>query len=186
MDMLTQLWLPILIAAVAVWFWNFLSWSILPIHRNDFSGLKNEDAVMSSLRAMNIPPGAYMFPRANSTSECKSPEFQAKWKAGPAGALNIWPASSAMGGKMIASFVVYLIVSVLIAYLGFHAFEAKGVTFTKVFRVLGTAGLLAYTFAALPTLIWFNGTPSAKLAMIIDGLVTGLGTGAIFAAFWPK
>lgn len=186
MEMLAQLWLPILIAAVAVWFWNFLSWSILPIHRNDFAGLPNEDAVMSSLRGMNIAPGAYIFPRAKTTSECKTPEFQARWKSGPAGILNIWPASSAMGGKMIASFVVYLIVSVLIAYIGHHAFAATGVPFVKVFQILGTAGVLAYTFAALPTLIWFNGSSSAKTAMLIDGLVTGLGTGAIFAAFWPK
>ena len=34
--------------------------------------------------------------------------------------------------------------------------------------------------------IYINGTLAAKRAMIIDGLVTGLGTGAIFAAFWPK
>lgn len=186
MEMLAQLWLPILVAAAAVWFWNFLSWSILPIHKGDWGRLQNEDAVISALRSLNLSPGAYIFPKANSTAECKTPEFQAKWKTGPAGMLNIWPAKSAMGGKMIASFVVYLIASIFIAYIGHHAFAAKGVPFAKIMQVLGTAGVLAYTFAALPSLIWFNGTPSAKLAMIIDGLVTGLGTGAIFAALWPK
>jgi hypothetical protein len=34
--------------------------------------------------------------------------------------------------------------------------------------------------------IWFNATRSAKFAMVIDGLVAGLATGAIFAALWPK
>lgn len=185
MDILAQLWLPILLAAVAVWFWNFLSWSILPIHRNDFGGLPNEDAVMSSLRGLNIPPGAYIFPHAKSNAECKTPEFQEKWKAGPAGMLNVWPSHSKMGGKMIASFGVCVLVSVLVGYLGAAALQ-KGTGFAKVMQVLGTAGVLAYTMGGLCQAIWFNATRSAKLAMIIDGLVTGLGTGAIFAAFWPK
>jgi hypothetical protein len=185
MDMLLQLWLPILLAAAAVWFWNFLSWSILSIHRNDFAGLPDEDAVMTSLRGMSIAPGTYVFPRAASNAECKSPEFQAKWKAGPAGLLSLWPSESKMGGKMIASFAVCLLVSLLVGYLGAAALD-KGTGFAKAMQVLGTAGVLAYTMGGLCQAIWFNATRSAKFAMVIDGLVAGLATGAIFAALWPK
>jgi hypothetical protein len=54
-----------------------------------------------------------------------------------------------------------------------------------VFQVLGAAGILAYTFSFLPQMIWFQATPSAKVAGIIDGLVSGVATGLIFAALWP-
>lgn len=185
MSMLMGLWLPIVLAAVGVWFWNFLSWSILPIHKKDFVGLEHEDAVMAAIRSLNIPVGSYGFPRPKSRAGVKDPAFEAKWKAGPAGLLNVWPANPAMGSKMIASFVLYAVVSVLVGYIGSEALP-RGTSFAKVMQVLGTAGVLGYTFAGLPNMIWFNGTRSAKMAAVVDGLIAGLGTGAIFAAFWPK
>jgi hypothetical protein len=54
-----------------------------------------------------------------------------------------------------------------------------------VFRVLGTAGVLAYCFAFLPNGIWFGAKPRAMAMNVIDGVAYGLVTGAVFAWLWP-
>lgn len=186
MEFVTQLWLPIVLAGVAVWFWNFLSWAALNLHAGDFSPLPNDDAFAKAVRPLNLPPGTYGFPDWGSAKKDKE-AFMAKWKAGPVGTISVWPSESKMGGKMIGSFLVYLAVSFLIAYLTWEALAgAKGVGFGKVMQLAGTAGVLGYCFAFLPNGIWFNAKPRAMVMCVIDGLIAGLGTGAIFAALWPS
>jgi hypothetical protein len=78
-----------------------------------------------------------------------------------------------------------LVVSTLVAYIG-SATLRPGAGFAQVFRVLGAAGVLGYSFAFIPNAIWFGQYPRAIAMSMIDGLVYGLTTGAIFAAMWPK
>ena len=52
----------------------------------------------------------------------------------------------------------------------------------KVFRFVGTAGILAYGAANVPSTIWFKTRLTGNL---IDGVLSGLATGLIFAALWP-
>lgn len=183
MELFVQLWLPIIASAVAVWMLAAMAWTALPHHKGDFSKLAGEDALMDALRPMNIPPGNYMFPKC-SHKEAQSPEFKAKWERGPAGTLSVWPSTMNMAKPMILSFLVYLAASVLIAYVGSMTLPA-GTGFSKVFQVLGTAGVLAYCFGGLPQGIWFRAYPRAMVACFIDGVVFGLATGAIFAWLWP-
>ncbi len=186
MDFVTHLWLPIVLSGAAVWFWSFLSWAALDLHKGDHNALPDDAAFAAAIRPLNIPSGSYGFPDWENGHK-NSPEFQAKWKAGPAGMLNIFPNHMKMGGKMLASFTVNLAVSFLIAYLTWEALSgAKGVPFTKVMQIAGTAGVLGYCFAFLPGGIWFNAKPRAMALTFVDGLISGLGTGAIFAAMWPS
>ena len=183
MDMLVQLWLPTLLSAVAVWILAAMAWTVLPHHRGDSSKLPNEDGVLATLRGMNIPSGNYQFPRCEH-GQHNDPEMKKKWEAGPTGMLSVWPANISMGKCMGLSFLVYLAVSVMVAYLGAMTLPA-GASFLKVFQVMGTAGVLGYGFAHLPGGIWFQAYPRAMLMNVIDGVVFGLATGAIFAALWP-
>ena len=89
-----------------------------------------------------------------------------------------------MGGKLAATFIVYLVVSTLIAYLASVALP-KTAEFAKVFQVVGTAGILAYSFSFIPNAIWFGAYRRTIVASIIDGIVYGAITGAIFAWRWP-
>src|SRR5262245_16007129 len=158
-----SLWLPILLAAVAVWFWAFLSWAVLPLHKRDFGKLPNEDGFLNSMKSMGIPQGAYGFPYCSDNKERNNPEFVAKWKSGPAGMLNVWNPNASMGMNMVLSFLVYLIVSAMIAYLAASAGMPRGAGFSRALQVIGTAGVLAYTFAALPQMIWFQANANAKM-----------------------
>lgn len=178
-----HLWLPIILSAAAVWFFSAMAWMMLPHHKDEFTGLPDEDSVMNYIRTLGLAPGKYGFPHCAGHAAAKDPKFIEKWKTGPAGSLHIWPQIS-MGKNMVLSFVTYLVASILIAYLGAVAI-APGASFAHVFRVLGTAGVLTYTIAALPGAIWFCASRSSIIAGLFDGVVQGLITGAIFAALWP-
>ena len=182
---LAHLWLPILLSAVVVWFWAFLSWAILPIHKGDFSGVPGEDEFLKAIRGLNLPQGNYGFPHCGSHAQRNDSAFVEKWKSGPVGMINVWNPNPSMGSNMIATFVVYLVVSLLIGYIGVAAGLPRGVGFMKIFQVLGTVGIVAYSFAFLPSMIWFQASSSAKFTGMLDGVISGLLTGIIFAALWP-
>ena len=89
-----------------------------------------------------------------------------------------------MGGKMVATFIVYLVVSTLIAYLTRVALPGTA-PFARVFQVAATAGILAYCFSFLPSAIWWGSYKRTIVANVIDGIIYGAITGAIFAWRWP-
>jgi hypothetical protein len=184
MELLAKLWLAIPLAALAVWVWSFLSWAVLNIHKNDTAAAPNEDRVRDALAKAGVGPGVYMFPYCADQKQTRSPEFQAKWKAGPVGQLSVWNPSPSMAGNMLATFGVFLAASFLIAYLLSMTLPA-GAGFWRVFQAAGTAGVLTFTVAGLPSMIWFQATPHAKITCVIDGVIMGLICGAVLAAMWP-
>lgn len=185
---LTELWLPILLSGVAVWFAAALAWMALPHHKGDFKQLPNEDSVMGAIRNLSIAPGMYFFPHMRDCNKAKmDPVAKAKFEQGPHGMLQIWPpdAFGKMGRNMILSFIFYIIVGVFIAYLASMAM-GRNTEPMQVFRFVGTAGVMAYTLAGIPNQIWF-GTPTRNIiACLIDGIAFGLITGGIFAWLWPS
>lgn len=183
MEFLSKLWLPIVLSAAAVWFWSFLSWAVLALHKRDMHPLPNEEAFANAVRPLNIPPGVYAFPYCSDQKQYKDPAFQAKWKVGPTGHISIWRPCPNMAANMVMSFIVYLAVSFFVAYAGYAAMPIA--PHSKIFQIAGAMGVLAYTFSPLPVMIWFQALPHTKIMAIIDGIIQGLITGAIFAAMWP-
>jgi hypothetical protein len=103
---------------------------------------------------------------------------------GPVGHLSVWQTPLTMGSKMVATFIVYLVVSILIAYLTRVALPGPA-PFAKVFQVAATAGILAYCFSFIPNAVWFGSYKRTIVANVVDGIVYGLITGALFAWLWP-
>lgn len=180
---LASLIVPILASAAAVWFWCFLSWAILPIHHKDWQPLPDEEKSLDTLRNLGLAPGTYVFPECSHGKGNKE-EMMAKWKRGPAGMLSIWPGNPSMGGKMIASFLVNVVVSLFVGYIASETL-LRGAGFVRVLQVTGTCGLLAYCFAFLPNHIWFNAPKRATVTCVFDGVVQGLLVGLVFALLWP-
>lgn len=189
MELLLPLWLPILLSAAAVWIVSALVWTALPHHKQDFIGLPagGEDGFMDYLRNSGIKPGNYAFPDARSREAMKSEKVQKAWQEGPVGHLSVWKTPLTMGDKMVATFIVYLVVSTLIAYLTRIALPvaAPSPSFAKVFQVATTAGILAYCFSFIPTALWWGSYKRTIAANVIDGLLYAAITGAIFAWRWP-
>ena len=184
MDLLLPLWLPILLSAAVVWIVSTIFGMPFLHHKNDFIGLPDEDAFMDYIRKSGIKPGNYLFPDFRSREAMESEKVGKALQEGPIGHLSVWQPPLSMGGKLAATFIVYLVVSTLIAY---HASVAlpKTAEFAKVFQVVGTAGILAYSFSFIPSAIWFGAYKRTIVAGIIDGIVFGAITGAIFAWRWP-
>jgi hypothetical protein len=186
MEFLLSLWLPILLSAAVVWVASAVVWMALPHHKKDFIGLLGggEDEFMEYIRKSGIKPGNYAFPDCHKPGAMKSEKVQKAWNDGPVGHLSVWKTPLTMADKMVATFIVYLVVSTLIAYLTHVAIPGPA-EFARVFQVAATAGILAYCFSHIPNAIWWGSYKRTIVANVIDGLVFGAITGAIFAWRWP-
>jgi len=181
---LTSLWLPILLSTVACFMIGFLTWMVLPIHQSDWKKLPDESKFADAIRGLNIPMGNYMFPYGKDMEEMKSPEFAERQKQGPNGLLHIWESCGDGGGmgKLLGCQFGYLLAACFcLAYLATLGI-APGADFLRVFRFVGTAGILAFTVGHVPSTIWYK---ERLTGHVVDGIAMGLAVGLIFAAFWP-
>ena len=190
MDFLLSLWLPILLSAASVWIVSTIFGMPFLHHKNDWIGLPpgphggSEDAFMEFIRTSGIKRGNYLFPDFRTRGAMESEKVKKALEQGPVGHLSLWQPPLSMGGKLGGTLIVYLVVSTLIAYLASVALPETA-EFAKVFQVVGTAGILAYCFSFIPSAIWFGAYRRTIVAGILDGIVFGAITGAIFAWRWP-
>jgi hypothetical protein len=176
---LISLILPILLAAIVLFFVSFLSWMVVQLHKDDWKKLPNEDSYMAT--AADTPVGSYMFPCAASMAEMKTEEFQKKYEAGPRGIVTILPKTN-MGQNLALTFLYFLVASFLLAYLGTIALP-KGADFLAVFRFIATAGLMTFLAAMVPHAIWFR---SRIVGHVIESIAFAVIAGLTFAAMWPS
>jgi len=190
-EFLTALWIPILASAAAVWIISAVFWMAINHHNKDFDRLPDEAAFIAAVKSLNIPPGVYGFPYFGDRSACNTPEGKKAMTEGPLGMLYNWRPGLGMGKNMVITFLVYIAVSVCIAYIAWNAFRHDGVpvapapSFGRVMQITGTAGVAAYAFAFIPGGVWFQAKGRSLVLGMIDGVVYGLVTGAIFAWRWP-
>lgn len=179
MDFLTDLWLPILVSAAVVFFLSFLLHMVIPIHKGDFKQIPNEEEFVQTMQS--TPAGLYMFPWGTPQT-MNSPEFKEKQQRGPNGTLSIFPGPVNMGSNLIRTFAMYLVMGVLIAYLGWHAL-IPGSDFASVFRITGAAAFCCHALGWIPMMIWYR--CCTFWPNMIDALVYTAATGAVFAVMWP-
>lgn len=182
MEFLTALWLPIVLSSIALFIASAVAWMFMPHHKGDYAKLSNEDQFMGQIREAKIPVGRYMFPNMGSHKNANDPEMKRKCSEGPVGTLTIL-GNVNMGANMACTFVFFLIASACLAYLLWLVIPGSDTSFFRLFRIAGTAGILTYTASAIPNDIWFK---RPTWTNVIDGIVYGLITGAIFAALWPR
>ncbi|MHC4140989.1 MAG: hypothetical protein ACYSUF_03585 [Planctomycetota bacterium] len=178
-----DLWLPIVLAAVAVFVASFLAWVVLPHHKPDIKKLDDEERLLADIRSKNPTPGVYWFPWY-TPADLKDPERKKRHEAGPNGMLVLWPGPPSMGANLVKSFILYLVVGICVGYVG-GLHHAPGTEFMPVFRFTGTVAMMSYCLAVVPGAIWFGRTLRATTMDIIDGLVYGGVTGLVFAWLWP-
>ncbi len=181
---LGMLWLPIVVSAVVVFFASFLMWMVLPHHRSDWGKLPGEDAVLDAMRAQKVSAGQYSFPYF-LPKDMKQPEVVEKLERGPAGMMIVMPLGVPnMGKSMVLSFVHDLVLSLFVGYLAAHALPA-GSDYLAVFRIAGTAAVLAYAGSIATGAIWYGRSWSSIGKEIFDGVVYGLLTAGVFGWLWP-
>ncbi len=180
---LGSLWLAILLSAVFVWIGSAIVWMVLPHHKKDFSKVPNEDEARQALSG--ISPGAYMIPHAESQAALKDPEIVSKMKEGPVGYLTVVPNGvPAMGGKLVMSFVFYLFVGFIVAYVLSNLLN-PGAEYMHVFRFATVIAWLAYGLAIIQDAIWFGRPWNQAFKHLLDAFFYGLLTGGVFGWLWP-
>jgi hypothetical protein len=182
---LLSLLIPIALSAVLVFIASSIIHMATPLHKHDLKRFPNEDAVMNALRPLNIAPGDYAMPMAGSMEAMKSPEFQAKYKAGPVGFITIRPAGEmSMTGNLINWFIYSLVVSFFTAYVCSRAL-APGTDYLRVFQIAGCVSFMGYWLALPQNSIWWSRNWAWTFKSAIDGLLYAGLTGGAFGWLWP-
>ena len=183
---ITALWLPILLSAVIVFVASSIIHMLLPIHKNDYRQLPEEDRVLDTLRAAGVTPGrTYHFPYCTH-KEMKSPAAVERFKRGPIGLLTVIPSGPPVMGKYLGQWFLYcVLIGVFVAYLTGRTLS-RDTQYLDVFRVAGTTAFLGYAVAQIQDSIWKGQSWSVTLKHVFDGLVYGLLTAGTFGWLWPR
>lgn len=183
---LTQLWLPILLAAVFVFIASSIIHMVLGYHKADFRKLSAEDEVMAALRSFDIPSGDYLMPCPEGPKGMKAPEFQEKMKSGPVAMITIRRSGPpSMTSNLILWFLYCVLVGIFAAYIAGRALK-PGAQYLDVFRFAGTTAFAGYALGLLQNSIWLGRSWGATLRGMFDGLIYALITAGTFGWLWPK
>ena len=183
---IASLWLAIVLSAITVFVVSAAVWMSLPHHKSDFLGLPDEASAATVLRAQNLSPAVYNIPHVKSQNEMAAPEVQARFVDGPVAFLTVLPDGvPRMGKRMVQSFLYYLAVGVMVAYMVTRTMD-PGASYLSVFRVAGTVAWLAYSFGQFPDAIWFGKPWSHVWKQAADGLLYALLTAGIFGWQWVR
>lgn len=178
--------IPILVSAVLVFIASSIIHMVLPIHRNDFAKVPDENGVMEALRRFKIPPGDYLMPRPASAAAMKDPAFLAKREQGPVVVMTVMPPGPpSMGTPLFLWFLYSILISVFAAYIAGRALSA-GAYYLEVFRFVGASAFMGYSLGLLPQSIWYKKSWSATMKSVFDGLVYALLTAGTFGWLWPS
>lgn len=180
-----DLWLPIVTAAVFVFLVSSVLHMMLPIHRNDYQKLPNEDLVLEALRKNGVRAGQYMFPHAASMKDMGSPEMLAKFEKGPVGTAVLRPPGTPGMGKALAQWFAFCLVTGAFTAYATGLAVPRGASGMLVFRLTATIAFMGYAMYAACDSIWKGLRWSTTAKFWFDGLLYALATGAAFAWLWP-
>ena len=154
------------------------------VHKTDKPKLPNEDAITDAIRNAGIPPGDYLFPRAEDPKEDWSEGQMEKYKRGPVGIMTVMPSGPPnMKRSLLLWFLFCVMVSVFTAYITAQAVPAGG-DYLQVFRIAGATSFLAYGFLTSHDTIWWYTKWSTTIKFVFDGLVYALITAGVFGWLW--
>jgi hypothetical protein len=183
---LSQLWLPILLSAVAVFLASSLIHMVVKWHASDYRALPNEDEVRAAVRKGSPAPGQYVLPHCADMKDMQTPAMLQKYQEGPVAMVVISPNGvPGIGASLAKWFVFSVVVAFMAAYLASRTM-APGTHYLQVFRVVGAVSFLAYGFGNVPQAIWMGKPWSIVLKDLADALIYGLLSGGVFGWLWPR
>lgn len=188
MNAVLELWLPILVATIAVFITSAIIWMATPLHKADIKALPDEDAFCAHLTALNPPPGTYMFPHfescKNQDGSIDKDKMHERYSSPPWGVLTVWPKSPSFAHNLGRTLLVFFIVVVFTAYLTAAA-QPFGAPFGGVFRAAAIAATLGFAFGGLPNDIFFGKPTRFVLTDLLSAIIYALVTALVFALLWP-
>lgn len=186
MPFITELWMPILVAAVGVFIASSLIHMVFKWHNSDYRKLANEDEVRAAIRASSPAPGQYALPHCTDMKQMAAPEMQRKFAEGPIAFVVLKPAGPPNMAPMLGQwFVMNLVVAALAAYIASKTLLVMPSTFLGVCREVGVITFLAYAGGSVSGGIWM-GKPWGSVAKeALDAIIYGVVSALAFAWLWP-
>jgi hypothetical protein len=179
----TEIWLPILLAGIAVFVVSSVIWAVIQYHGSDWQPLADEDAARSALQGNTA--GQYAIPYAAGNKDRASEEWQAKFRDGPVAMITVVPNGNAnMASQLVQWLVWCVIISLFVGYVAASTLTA-GAEYLKVFQVTSTVAFLAYGGMAGMRKIWFGQPFGSAVKDLVDALAYGLVSAGIFGWLWP-
>lgn len=177
------LWRPILLSALFIFLLSNILWMALPFwHAKDYRKLPNEADALKAFEGAE--GGQYVVPCLDWKTATE--EQKAACQKGPMGFLILRAPGGFSFPGALAKYALYCVFMVAVcAYLAGLALPA-GAHYTQVFRVVGTAGVLAFSFGDLPNAIWYGKPGTVAMKTVVDGILSSLLMAGTFGWLWPK
>lgn len=159
-----------LVGAILVFLWQFLSWTVLPIHEGEAKYSAAQTEILNSLSANLKEDGTYMLPTYAPGASAEEKQKVMTDMAGKPWATVIYRSSYEMDMVMplVRGFLIdFALVFILIYML------TRGGTPTPIRIVAGSVAAGLFTFLAGPYTMhnWFQTTTASYIGHFIDGLV---------------
>ena len=182
---LAQLWLPILLSAVFVFFASSLFNMMLKFwHMADYKGFSNEDEVRAAVRQGAPQPGMYSLPYC-TPERMRDPAMHEKFKEGPIAHIMVRPSGPMTILPYLAQWFVFcVLISFLCALLASLALT-RGAEHHQVFHFFAIATVLGHCSGSFTNAIWWGHPKASAAKYIVDGIVYALITAATFSWLWP-
>jgi hypothetical protein len=174
--------MPILLSAVFVFIVSSVIHMVLGYHTSDFSKLPDEDRAMDTLRVLNIPPGHYAMPKAESMKDFNSESHKARMQKGPVLVMHVGKGGS-MGKSLVQWFVYCIVVSIFAAYVGSLTIGPDA-EYMVVFRIVSCVTFMGYGLALFQEAIWMSRGWGSTWKSVFDALIFALVTGGTFGWLW--
>ena len=184
MSFATQLWLPILLSGAVLFVFSAASHMVLPWRRDEWGRITDFGALQAALRG--LPPGQYAFPASPDRKQQMTKEWMDRWAEGPSGWLTVAPPRRIrMGRNMGLSFIAYLGVAFLTAYVAWHAL-GPAARFAAVVRIVTTIGVLSFAVGPIFHSIWYHRPWRVYLSDVVDALLSSVLMAVLFGCLWPR
>lgn len=171
-----------LVGGLILFIWQFLSWSLLPIHKDLYGYTPNHDKIMEVLNQNLSEEGTYMLP--GMPPDISNEEAQTRMEASmgkPWASISYYKSMEMnMGMNMIRGFAVDLFAAFLLIWL---LLKIPNLTMTTAVQASVAVGIMGYLTIPYLNSIWFGGS---SLGHLLDALVAWGITGLWLGWYLPR
>ncbi|MCC7467273.1 MAG: hypothetical protein IT261_13425 [Saprospiraceae bacterium] len=156
-----------LVGGLILFVWQFLSWSMLPVHQSEYGYTANQDKIMEALNQSLTEEGTYMIPGVPpgaSQEEAQTAMQAANGK--PWASISYHKSmNTAMGMNMFRGFVVDLLSAFLLIWL---LMKIPNLSLGTAMQASVAVGIIGYLTIPYLNSIWFE---TDSIGHLIDALV---------------
>jgi hypothetical protein len=171
-----------LVAGLILFIWQFLSWSLLPVHKSEFQYTPNQDKIMEVLNQNLTEDGTYMLPGVAPGSTPEQTQAVMEAASGKPWASISYHKSfnTAMGMNMVRGFTVDLLAAYLLIWL---LLKMPNLNPMMAFQACVAVGIIGYLTIPYLNSVWFEGS---SMGYLVDALVQWGLVGAWLGWWLPK